>query len=120
MNKIKKLIKIQLMLIVLIAVSAPAAMADLVIPKSGEVISCKIKYIMGDVVLAKDNDGDMRFIRNTNKYKVRDFVEIGFFKRKRLSGQIQFMDGDSLDLKTHKGVTTIPRYKVRNIILTQD
>ncbi|MDD3150382.1 MAG: hypothetical protein PHV68_06070 [Candidatus Gastranaerophilales bacterium] len=93
--------------------------ADSIVFENGNILNGKINFILSGAVEIKTENGIRSVIREIPSGKALDLVEIGFFKRKKIFGEVYYLDDKKIELKTDTGLLTISRYKVREITLAQ-
>ena len=84
-----------------------------------EVIKGKINYVLSGLIEVKTKDGIKKVSRESQKNQIRDIVEIGFLKKKKISGEVYYLDNDELEIATPSGKIKINRFWVRDILLSQ-
>ncbi len=115
MDTLLKIIFISIMLLYTLP-----TLADTLVTKDGKVIEGKIVYCIGSMVSIKTKDGVITINRNLDNGQARDIIEVGLFRKKKLSGEVQYLDEDVLDLGTSKGKISIKRRKIRSITLSHE
>jgi hypothetical protein len=111
--------KIFLTFIACISILKPG-LCDSIITEDGSFVNGKINTVLSDLVVIDTKSGTKRIVRDLNAGVTRDIVEIGYFKKQKITGRVIYYDDDKLELKTDKGLLFVPKNKVRNIILAQD
>jgi hypothetical protein len=92
---------------------------DSIITNDGNVITGKIDTILEGVVVIKTKEGIKRLSRNLNTTTTRDVIEVGYFKKQKIVGQVIYYDNVNIEVKTPTGVLSVNHGKIRNIVLTQ-
>ncbi len=100
--------------------SASAAFADTLVLPNQNPIHGKITHIVRGIVEMKTENGREKFVRSVSSGEARDMVEIGFFKRKMLTGEIIYLTDRYLEINTTAGKINIDRLRIRNIVLSQE
>lgn len=80
--------------------------------------SGKISYIVSGLIEIKTIQGEKKIWRSTAPNSSRDIVTFGFLNPQRISGEVFFFDEKSLDIKTHNGEVKIPRWKIRDVAIS--
>lgn len=95
-------------------IASDCAFSDTITTKHGT-LQGKIKFAVKDFIEIKTNEGERKLWRNPNLHAARDVITVGFFKKKRISGELFIVDDQSVEIKTSTGVLKINRWKVRDI-----
>lgn len=78
----------------------------------------KINYILRGLIEMKTPDGEKKIWRNISSNSSRDIVTFGFFHPQRISGEVFFVDEKTVEVRTHNGDVRIPRWKIRDISIS--
>lgn len=119
MFKLSKLFAVCIFTMISISISNFAFADTLVLPNQ-PAIHGKIVHIVKGMVEIKTTNGREKFVRSVSSGEARDMVEIGFFKRKMLTGEVMFLTERYLEMNTAAGKINIDRLRVRNIVLSQE
>lgn len=101
------------------AFSSLAAGADTV-KTNNAVTEGRIQHIVGGLVEVHTTYGVRSLDIASPPELARDIVEIGFIRRKKVSGYINYLDDGFAEVITADGTLKIKRYKIRNIILSRE
>ncbi|MFH0702206.1 MAG: hypothetical protein V2B14_01535 [bacterium] len=115
----RKISAVLLILIVIFANKTQIAKADTIVLNNGVTVNGKIEYILAGFIGIKTKDGNKKIFRQVSKGKARDIVKIGFIKKKKVSGEIFYLDSYTLEITTASGNLEINRMWVRDITLSQ-
>ncbi|MEI7475704.1 MAG: hypothetical protein WCK67_13100 [bacterium] len=78
----------------------------------------KIDFIVKGLIDIKTREGERKIWRSTVQNSSRDILTIGIFKKKQISGEVILADEEIVEIKTLTGNMTIPRWKVRDISIS--
>lgn len=92
------------------------ARADTVNLFNGTVIKGKLTRVTSDLIYMKTKAGERKFSRN-KIINNKDFVVIGFFNKKVVSGKVFFLNLWEIEMHTPAGILKLYRHKVRDIVL---
>jgi len=106
-----------LLCILAITSQIQSASADTIIMPDGEVIHGKIDHILSNFIEIRTEDGSKKIVRDVSLQKSRDIIEVGFFKKKKLIGEILYMNDGVLQFATSNATVRLNRLNVRNIII---
>lgn len=111
--------KFILFILLILALPIQKAYSDTVVLQDGTQIEGRIDGILSDFVEIKTPTGLKQVHRKTLNGEARDIVEIGFFKKSKVSGEIFLLNKGLVEMRTPSGNLQLNRLKVRNIVLSQ-
>lgn len=111
----KKTAILGITLALITAFSTPC-LADTVNLINGTTLRGKIERITGEIINIETDEGFMKLTRIQVVNNI-DFVKIGFFDKKFVTGKVFSANSSNVELKTADGLLQIPRYKVRDMII---
>lgn len=100
----------------LILLSPVCQAKDTVNMANGSVLKGKLIRITSGLINLQTKEGFRKFSR-VNIINNKDFIEVGFIRRRIIAGKIFFLTRHLIELKTPEGILKIPRYRVRKIVL---
>lgn len=95
------------------------ASADSVMLSDGTIIKGKIVTVLSGLIEIKTDKGIERISRSLSVGEARDIVEYGFLFKKRLLGEISYLDDNTLEIITSAGNFELNRLWVRHVILSR-
>lgn len=90
--------------------------ADTVNMYNGTVLKGKVERLTSNIIDMNTSEGHRKFTR-LQVVNNRDFVEVGFRKKRIIAGRIFFMTPWVVHMSTPEGILQFSRLKVRNIVL---
>jgi hypothetical protein len=115
----KKFILNLLSLALVFTVGMQSANADSVMLPDGAIVKGKIVTVLSGLIEIKTDRGLKKVSREVAVGEARDIVEYGFLIRKRLMGEVFFVNNSTLEITTPTGNLSMNRLWVRDIILSQ-
>ena len=103
--------------IFIFAFNTSISKADSVVLQN-EMITGKIKYVLFGVIEITTKDGDKKILRSPNGSQIRDIIEVGFLRKKKISGEVTYLDDDFIEILTATSRLHINRIWVKNILLS--
>jgi hypothetical protein len=83
---------------------------------NGTVLKGKVVRVTSEIINVETDQGFRKFSR-VQVLNNRDIVEVGFFKKRIISGKIFFATKYTLEMFTPEGILKMNRFKVKNIVL---
>lgn len=83
---------------------------------NGTTLKGRIVRVTSGLINMKTKEGFRKFSR-IQLLNNRDFIEVGFTKKKIIAGKVFAATKYSVELYTPEGILKIPRYRVRKIVL---
>lgn len=80
--------------------------------------SGKITYLVSGLIEIKTSEGEKKIWRKASNDSYRDIITFGIFHSKRVSGEVFFVDEKTAEVRTHNGDIKIPRWKIKDISLS--
>lgn len=111
--------KFILFILLILVLPVQKAFSDTVVLQDGTQIEGHIDGILSDFVEIKTQNGLKQVHRKTLNGEARDIIEVGFFKKSKVSGEIFLLNRGTLEMRTPSGNLQLNRLKVRNILLSQ-
>lgn len=112
----KKFIFLLTLFLALNMSSQVALAKDTVNMFNGTVLKGTITRLTSEMINMKTKFGARKFTRN-QVLNNRDFIEVGFAKKRIITGKIFVISPWFIEMKTPEGLLKIYRYKIRNIVL---
>lgn len=108
--------KFFLILILILFSNNLKSFADTVNMYNGTVLKGKIERLTSNIINVKTSEGYRKFSR-LQVINNRDFIEVGFRKKRIIAGKIFFMTPWVVHMYTPEGILQLSRLRVRNIVL---
>jgi len=84
---------------------------------SNETITGKITYVLRGLVEIQTSDGIKKITRSDSQGIYKDIVIAGIFKKKKIIGNVYYLDRNSVEISTASGNLQISKFKVKDVIL---
>lgn len=94
------------------------AFADSVVTEHGTVKG-KIVHVLDGLIEVKTPAGSQYIQRGSTLERALDIIEVGFIKKRTLTGYIMYLDDNSAEIETPTGRVKLYRYNVRNVVLSE-